>query len=452
MKRPVRSVFRLASLLAAAVMLHALPAFAQTLSPENAAEKLASIARPVQTASDLDPFVEKAGERRLVLLGEATHGTIEFYEWRAEITRRLITEKNVSFIAVEGDWNAFVPANRYIKDLPDAPESAAKALERMERWPDWMWQNAVIKDLLEWLRAYNDEMDENRKVGIYGMDIYGAAASLEKAPGYLEKPDPDLAGDFEAALDCFAPYAGNPRNYITAMTQGRVDCSGDLSRALGMLMENRDTFREKDPKAWLHAKQNAAVAFRAEKHYRMMTNRDFSSWNARARNFYETVERLMEYYGNDARGIAWAHNTHMGDARATGTDPASDTMMENMGMHARKAMGREKVFILGFGTHRGTVSAARVWEGSREEMTVPEAAPGSLEDILNRTGIPSALFFSDEIQAIGFTEDHIGHRAIGVTYDPENERGNYVPTLWPERYDAFFFIDSTRALAPLDQN
>jgi len=452
MKRPVRLTFRLTRIVTAAIMICALPAYGQTTPTKGAAEELASIARPVETTSDLNPFVEKAGERRLVLLGEATHGTIEFYQWRAEITKRLIKEKNVSFIAVEGDWNAFVPANRYIKDLPDAPESAAEALERMERWPDWMWQNAVIKDLLEWLRAYNDEMGEGRKVGIYGMDIYGAAASLEKAPGYLEEIDPDLAGDFEAALDCFTPYAGNPRNYITAMTQGRVDCSGDLSRALGMLTENRDAFREKDPKAWLHAKQNTAVAFRAEKHYRMMTNRDFSSWNARARNFYETIERLMEYYGNDARGIAWAHNTHVGDARATGTDPASDTVMENIGMHARKAMGRENVFILGFGTHRGTVSAARVWEGSREEMTVPEAAPGSLEDVLNRAGIRLALFFSDEIQVIGFTGDHIDHRAIGVTYDPENERGNYVPTLWPERYDAFFFIDSTRALAPLNQN
>lgn len=436
-------------LLTAVFMLCSLTACAEGAK---AADELASIAHPVEKASDLDPFVEQAGDRRLVLLGEATHGTKEFYEWRAEITRRLITEKNFSFIAVEGDWNAFVPANRYIKNLPGAPASAADALDRMERWPEWMWQNAVMKDFLEWLRTHNDDMDEGRKVGIYGMDIYGAAASLEKAPGYLEALDPDGARDLEADLDCFAPYAGNPRSYITDMTQGRVDCSDGLSRSLGMLAENKDAFREKDPKAWLHAKQNTAVVFRAEKHYRMMTNRDFSSWNARARNFYETVERLMEYYGSDARGIAWAHNTHMGDARATGTDPASDTVMENIGMHARKAMGRENVFILGFGTHRGTVSAARMWEGSREEMTVPEAAPGSLEDILNRTGIRSALFFSDETKAIGFSEDPIGHRAIGVTYDPEDERGNYVPTLWPERYDAFFFIDKTGALAPLDQN
>ena len=452
MKRPVRFSAWLICLFSTAIMLHAIPAYAQAPFATNTAEELASITRPVETASDLDDFVEKAGERRLVLLGEASHGTIEFYEWRSEITRRLVTEKGFSFIAVEGDWNAFVPANRYVKDLPGAPESAAEALNRMDRWPDWMWQNAVMEDLLEWLRTYNDEMDEDRKVGIYGMDIYGAAASLENATGYMEELDPGAARDLEARLECFSPYAGNPRSYITAMTQGRVDCSDDLRRALGLLAENKDAFREKDPKAWLNAKQNTAVVFRAEKHYRMMTNRDFSSWNARARNFYETVERLMEYYGNDARGVAWAHNTHVGDVRATATDPASDTVMENLGMHARKAIGRENVFILGFGTHRGTVSAARMWEGSREEMTVPEAAPGSLEDILNRTGRPSALYFSDETEAIGFSDDYIEHRAIGVTYDPENERGNYVPTLWPERYDAFFFISRTRALSPLDQN
>ena len=451
MQRPIRFFSWLTRLVTAAIMLHAIPVHGQAPSAANAAEKLASVARPVETNSDLAPFVKKAGERRLVLLGEATHGTIEFYKWRAEITRRLVTEKDFSFIAVEGDWNAFAPANRYVKNLPGAPESAAEALDRMERWPEWMWQNAVMKDLLEWLRTYNDEMYEDRKVGIYGMDIYGAAASLEKAPGYLEELDPDGARDLEADLECSAPYAGNPRSYITAMSQRRVDCSDDLTRALSILTENKDAFRQKDPKAWLHAKQNTAVAFRAEKHYRLMTNRNFSSWNARARNFYETIERLMEYYGNDARGIAWAHNTHVGDARATGTDPASDTVMENIGMHARKAMGRENVFILGFGTHRGTVSAARVWEGSREEMTVPEAAPGSLEDILNKTGHPSALYFSDETKAIGFSEGYIDHRAIGVTYAPENERGNYVPTLWPERYDAFFFIDSTAALSPLDQ-
>ena len=410
------------------------------------AKKLERIAHPLDTADDLDPLLDAINGRRTVLLGEATHGTREFYSWRAEITRRLIEEKDFSFIAVEGDWNAFMALNRYVKDLPGAPESARDALMNFDRWPRWMWVNAEIAELAEWLRSYNDQREAADKVGFYGMDIYGAQGSLEKGPRYMAKIDEEAAGEMKAAFDCFAPYVDNPRQYVYDVAGGRVNCADDIAAVLDDLRENRDAYEQKDRTAWFHAKQNTAVAFRAEKHYRMMVNRDASSWNARARNFYETVERLADHYGENAGAIAWAHNTHVGDARAMQTGPG----MENLGMHARKSLGDDNVFILGFGTHHGEVTAARAWEGERETMTMPEAMAGTLEDVMNRMESPTALFIAKDAEDIAPAWEFIGHRAIGVTYNPENERGNYVPTVWPQRYDAFLFIDETGPLHPLN--
>ena len=257
--------------------------------------------------------------------------------------------------------------------------------------------------------------------------------------------DENAAEKMTAAFACFSPYVDNPRRYIQAFASRHVNCEGDLRALIEHLKASKKDYATNNRQAWLHAKQNAAVVYRAEKHYRMMINRDFSSWNARARNFYETLARIEDYYGKNAGGIAWAHNTHVGDTRATASGPA----MENVGLNARTARGRENVFIVGFGTHRGAVTASRSWEGEREVMTIPNAVRGSLEDLMHRVNLPAALFISREAENIDAADRFIGHRAIGVTYDPENETGNYVPTVWPDRYDAFIFIDETSPLDPL---
>lgn len=450
-----RASWLFALIITAAIAVHALPCPnpARAMDGRDGgtdidryAIALEGIANPIETPDDLDVLLDSIGNRRTVLLGEATHGTRAFYSWRAEITRRLIEEKAFSFIAVEGDWNAFMGLNRYVKDLPGAPESAREALMNFERWPRWMWVNDEIAELAEWLRGYNDQRETADKVGFYGMDIYGAQGSLEKGPRYMAKIDEDAAREMEAAFECFAPYVDNPRQYVHDVVGERVNCADGIAAVLENLRENRDAYEKKDRTAWFHAKQNTAVAFRAEKHYRMMMNRDASSWNARARNFYETIERLDDYYGEGAGAVAWAHNTHMGDIRATQSGPG----MENLGMHAREALGRDNVFIAGFGTHRGKVTAARTWEGKREIMTMPDAMSGSLEDVMNRMASPTALFIAKDAEDIAPAREFIGHRAIGVTYNPENERGNYVPTVWPQRYDAFLFIGETGPLYPLN--
>jgi len=414
------------------------------------ARGVAEIAHPLATAADLGPLMELVGDARFVLLGEASHGTSEFYSWRTEISRRLIREKGFSFVAVEGDWPDCYRVNRYVKGYPGSGRNAEEVLHAFERWPTWMWANLEVVALCRWLREHNDALPRERRVGFYGLDVYSLWDSMHEVVAYLERVDPDAAREARRAYRCFEPYGESAEDYARATALVPTSCEGEAVATLRLLRERAVEHREDGPESFFNAEQNALVARNAERYYRTMVRGGPASWNVRDTHMVETLDRLMAFHGPSAKAIVWEHNTHVGDARFTDMARAG---MVNVGQLVRQAHGSDDVVIVGFGTHRGTVIAAEEWGEPMQEMQVPEARGDSYEALLHHTGIPDFLLPFAEREAhpvMDDLRDPRGHRAIGVVYHPELEQhGNYVPTILPGRYDAFIYLDETRAVAPL---
>jgi erythromycin esterase-like protein len=408
------------------------------------------IARPIAGAADLDPLLDLVGDARVVLLGEASHGTTEFYTWRTEISRRLIREKGFSFIAVEGDWPDCYRVNRYVKGYPDSGRSADEVLHAFARWPTWMWANLEVVALCRWLREHNQPLPRDQRVGFYGLDVYSLWESMHEVVAYLEGVDPDAARDARVAYRCFEPYGESAEDYARATALVPTSCENEAVAALRLLRERSAEYREDGPEHFFNAEQNALVARNAERYYRTMVRGGPASWNVRDHHMVETLERLMAFHGPDAKAIVWEHNTHVGDARFTDMARAG---MVNVGQLVRQAHDNDDVVIVGFGTHRGTVIAAQEWGAPMQLMHVPEARRESYEAVLHHTGIPDFLLpfaVRETHPVVDELREPRGHRAIGVVYNPELEHyGNYVPTILPERYDAFIYLDETRAVAPL---
>ncbi len=408
---------------------------------------LREMAHPLTGAEDLGPLLVRVGEARLVLLGEASHGTSEFYTWRTKISRRLIEEKEFKFIAVEGDWATCYELNRYVKGLPGAGADARKIMQGFDRWPTWMWSNEETLELIEWLRAYNLQRPPHQRVGFYGIDVYGEARSRVQAVALLEAWDKDLAEKVREAYRCFEPHGFDLGRYARALMRGAPSCEQEVRRAYRLILEHAARHRDQNPDEFLNIQQNARVVQNAERHHRTMAFTGPESWNSRADHFFDTVDHLLQFYGGEARGIVWAHNTHIGDARAT---PMAQAGQRNIGQIARERLGPEQVVAVGFGTHRGTVKAGRSWGAPQERMIVPNAQPDSFEDLKQQMGLRKALIIFDRQKDLSPLLEVRGHRAIGVVYDPAREhQGNYVPTILPARYDAFVFIEETRALKPI---
>ncbi len=415
---------------------------------QEAVEALSNIARPLTSAQDLDPLLERVGGARLVLLGEASHGTSEYYTWRADISRRLVQEHGYNFIAVEGDWATIYKLNLYVRGMDSEYESAREIMRTFERWPVWMWANEETRELVEWMREYNRDLPFEERVGFYGMDVYGEAVSIQRAVTEARAFDEDLAAKMSDTYSVFAGYAGNIQQYARSVAQGRQSQERNVRQAFELAKEAMANYEGAERYQFFSVKMNAKVVKNAERHARKMINRDASSWNARASHFYMTVERLLALYGEESRGIAWAHNTHIGDARATAMVARGQ---HNIGQLARQSLGRENVVSVGFGSYRGTVQAGRRWGDQMQTMRLPKGVADSAEDIMHRTELSSALFIFEDLNENSPLHEVVGHRAVGVVYNPEREReGNYVPTVLPLRYDAFIFIDETRALSPID--
>lgn len=409
-------------------------------------QQVARIALSLDKPADLDPLLECIGDARYVLLGEASHGTSEYYQWRTEISQRLIRDKGFTFIAVEGDWPDCYRLNRYVKDFPGSGGDAREILEAFARWPTWMWANEEVVNLAEWLRRHNNGRVERKKVGFYGLDVYSLWDSLYAIFGYLRKTDPSLLLAARRALICFQPYGEDVQQYARATALVPTSCEDevvDLLRALRAkswkYLDGREEF--------FTAEQNAMVVKNAEAYYRAMVQGGPESWNIRDRHMTDTLERLTRHHGPKAKAIVWEHNTHIGDARYT---DMSDDGMVNVGQLVRERHSHEGVFLVGFGSHRGSVIAAKDWEAPMEVMRVPPAREGSWEDVLHRTGESNKLLLLTDVRDVLEFDAERGHRAIGVVYHPEYEHlGNYVPTVLTRRYDAFCFLDQTRALRPL---
>ncbi|MCC5805628.1 MAG: erythromycin esterase family protein [Opitutales bacterium] len=411
----------------------------ESVSPDLPLPWLAELGEQLDDKAALEALAERMRDRRLVLLGESTHGTHEYYTWRDRISRRLIETGDYRFIAVEGDWASLLELNRYVKNKPGAPETARAALEGLERWPTWMWANEEVEALAEWLREWNQDRPMEERAGFYGKDVYApwaaADAVIAFARDYLSS---DERLRVRRKLARFQRNEEDIQAYVRSTYPQRAETLENF-RALVSLVagaEDAPAFEK------FTAKQSAYVVKGAHLHFTGMVDRGPESWNARVGHMESTVERLLERYGQEARGIVWAHNTHIGDARATAMAERGEV---NIGQLARERHGIESVFALGFTTHRGRVQAGRQWGGRRQSMRIPDGIAGSLEDALNIHFPEGALLFFDDAPETAHT-DPVPHRAIGVVYRPEAEQGNYVPTRLAARYNAMLFLPETHAL------
>lgn len=393
----------------------------------------------------LDGLMNDIGDARIVMLGEASHGTHEYYTWRANITKRLIVEKGFDFIAVEGDWPDCYAINRYVKNYKDTPDDAFSVLKKFSRWPTWMWANWEIVAFAEWLRNYNRDT-KNRK-GFYGLDVYSLWESFQVIIEYLRIEDPATMEIARRALKCFEPYSDDEgRAYARATMMVQPICEDAVLNLLLQVRRKMNTYNM-DPEGAMNAEQNAAVLVEAEKYYRTMMHPGPASWNIRDRHMVSTLNRLIQFHGNRSKAVVWEHNTHIGDARAT--DMASDGMI-NVGQLVREERHNEGVYSIGFGSYSGTVIAGHDWGDEMQVMEVPPARQGSWEYLLHGLEMKDRIVFMNKSMKRQFADPPIDHRAIGVVYHPRYEHlGNYVPSHIAERYNAFIFIDQTTALHPI---
>jgi erythromycin esterase len=422
--------------------------------PESLIVRLGDAAHPFATTSDLTPLIDAIGDARVVLIGEATHGTAEFYTERAELSRRLIEEKDFSFVAVEGDWPDCHRVHRYVTWLSDAVGGASDVLHAFERWPTWMWANRQVVGFAEWLRDFNRRRTIRHRVGFYGLDVYSLWESMAAVIDYLERVDGEAARVARRTYGCFDPYNEDVQAYARATALVPTSCENEAVEMLRALRANATRYASDGMSEFFNAEQNALITRNAERYYRTMIRGGPTSWNVRDHHMVETLDRLIAHHGHRSKAIVWEHNTHVGDARFT--DMARHGMV-NVGQLVREAYGerpseRDGVALVGFGTHRGTVIAGAAWGEPMERMRVPVARDGSLEDLLHRAVKGDGLFVFDGSPNGGIAgfDQPLDHRAIGVVYDPAAERfGNYVPTIVPRRYDAFVFVDESHAVDPL---
>ncbi|WP_328470356.1 erythromycin esterase family protein [Actinoplanes sp. NBC_00393] len=396
-------------------------------------DEVASIARPLRDPGDLEILLDRAAGARVVMIGEATHGTHEFYEWRAALTRRLIAERGFSFVAVEGDW----PDCRRVDDAVRGGSDPRDALVRYDRWPTWMWANEETVDFTRWLHDHNAKRPADDRAGFHGLDVYSLWQSMREILTWLRENDPNLVPAALDAYRCFEPYAEDPNAYGWATQFVPASCE---DRVVAMLT----TLRDRDFGVW----QNAEVVAGAEGYYRTMVRGGPEAWNIRDRHMDQTLARLLDRYGPASKAVVWAHNTHVGDARATDQSEYGEV---TLGQLARERFGDDEVVLVGFGTYRGSVVAGPAWGAPMEAMPVPPARAGSLEEVLHLTAPECGVFvFPPGPDGPDLLTTVLPHRAIGVVYRPERERwSNYVPTVLGERYDAFLWFDGTRALRPL---
>ncbi|WP_166237807.1 erythromycin esterase family protein [Paenibacillus turpanensis] len=396
--------------------------------------------------NQLDALINEAAQSKIVMLGEASHGTSEFYTIRAEITKQLIEKHGFSFIAVEGDWPSCYEMNRYVKQKPQT--SAEDALvAAFGRWPEWMWANRETAELIRWLSNYNQEQlkkGQERTCGFYGMDVYSLWESLDEIMSYLERTgaSPEEIQAAKRAYHCFEPYHKESQMYGVSAAFLSATCEDEVVELL-------TSMRQKYSKADLQNEEqlsqelNALVAVNAERYYRSMVRSDAESWNIRDMHMTEVLFRLLDFHGPDAKAVIWEHNTHIGDARAT--DMAGEGMV-NVGQLVREREASS--FAIGFSTYKGSVIAGTEWGAEPEVMKVPEAQLQSWEQYFHKEGNGENVWIRFDNKTGKFYEKK-GHRAVGVVYHPKYEWGNYVPTVMAERYDALIHVEETTALRPL---
>lgn len=407
---------------------------------------LRALATPLRGEDDLAPLLSAAGTARLALLGEATHGTREFYRWRARITQRLIAGRGFSFVAFEGDWVSLSSLDRYVRDLPGAPVSADAALRQIAPWPQWVWANPELASFAEWLRSHNQGRALPDRVGIHGIDLYPVTAAAHAVLAFARDHWPAQAAAVAAAYGpLLTPGEGA---YATAVAAGAPSAQRGAAWVVDEFSAGYRAAAAEARWAWFEAVRQARVVASGEAYLRDLGRSGPAAWNDRARHMAEALTALLAHYGPDSRGVVWAHNTHIGDARETAMVEAGEI---NLGQLLRERLGTGAVFALGFGTASGTVRAARHWEGPGEVMTLPPPRPDSLEAALLTAGGGDRLLRLDPGHPATAPLDRpLPHRAIGAVFVPADEPVvNYVATRLARRYDAFVFLPRTQALGVL---
>lgn len=398
----------------------------------------------LSNASDLDLLIRAAADKKVVLLGEATHGTSEFYAWRDSISRRLIAEQGFNFILVEGDWASLFLLNRYVKGFSEHV-SAREVVRQFDRWPPWMWRNEEIVALAEWLKEHNSKLAPQNRVGFYGMDVYDEWNSYDEVLAFLQEYDAELYQAVSGYYYCMKMFGRDSWQYAGAVAQGYNSCAPLLRNAFDLMDEKLGSDELLNPYDLLYVMQNARVFKNAEKFFRKAVSDPGASWNSRVQHMFATLQTLLDFHGDDSKAIIWAHNTHIGDARYTDMRLQGQV---NSGQLAREHFGPENCLLVGFGTYKGNLVAGRQWGQPMLVLELPDAIPGSFEYRLrNASSGDFYLMMNTELRAHPFLGNQIGHRAAGVVYNPEREHlGNYVPSIPGLRYDVFIFIERTSAL------
>lgn len=406
--------------------------------------------------SDYDALVAAVGDARVVLIGEGSHGTHEFYAERALITERLIAEKGFNAVAVEADWPDAYRVNRYVRGASDDHDSM-EALGDFGRFPTWMWRNTDVVEFVSWLRAHNDTQPEERRAGFYGIDLYSLRASMDAVLKYLSTVDPDAARRARDRYACFDQFGGEPQAYGYATEYGMTpSCAREVLSQLVDLQRKRSEYSSRDGRRaadeFFFAEQNARLVKNAEAYYRSMFRGRDESWNLRDRHMTDTLVDLMDFLSRTSaasRVVVWAHNSHLGDARATEMSKRGEL---NVGQLVRERFGMDAALI-GQTTHTGTVTAASEWDRPAERKTVRPSLSGSYERLLHDVGIPRILLpLRHDLQLASALSVSRLERAIGVIYLPRTERmSHYFLAQLPNQFDFVLHIDETRALEPLDR-
>jgi erythromycin esterase-like protein/predicted phosphoribosyltransferase len=403
-----------------------------------------------------DALLEGIGDAKVVLLGEATHGTHEFYRERAFITRRLISERGFSAVAVEADWPDAYRVNRFVRGA-GSDEDSSDALADFGRFPTWMWRNADVLDFVGWLRAHNEERPARARAGFYGLDLYSLRSSAQAVLAYLDKVDPESARVARTRYGCFDRFGDELQQYGYAASFGlSASCERQVVTQLVELHRRRAEYANRDGRVaaddFFYAEQNARLVRNAEAYYRTMFRGHVESWNLRDRHMAETIEQLLQFLARDrpdARLVVWAHNSHLGDARATEMGEQGEL---NVGQLVREKYGN-LAMLVGFTTSHGTVTAAAEWDGPAHRRHVRPAIAGSYEHLFHDTGIPRFLLRlrTDQECAAALAAPRL-ERAIGVIYVPESERrSHYFHAKLTEQFDYVLHFDQTRALEPLER-
>jgi len=413
---------------------------------EPLAHTIANAAEPFDAIEsvELGALLDRIGNARVVLLGEASHGTSEFYRMREQISRALITRKGFNFIAIEGDWPDAARIDHYVRHR-ETPPSEWTAFAR---FPVWMWRNKEVRGFVDWLRGHNALLKPNARVAFHGLDLYSLYASIRSVLEYLDEVDPPSAKVARLRYGCLTPWQADPATYgHAALTGSYPTCENDVVRMLRDLLGKRQAYAARDGERFLDAVQNARLVANAERYYRIMYYGSRASWNLRDEHMFETLQTLFAYRGPNSKGIVWAHNSHIGDASATEMSARGE---HNIGQLCRKQFGSQ-CYAIGFGTDHGTVAAASDWDGPMETKSVRPALQNSYERLCHETGVPRFMLSLRErgnTHARGLVTPRL-ERAIGVIYRPETERAShYFEAVLPRQFDEYIWFDESRAVTP----